>query len=194
MSYFGIIVTFVFVNNIVLNQLIVGNTPLPITRDTKTAVAFGFVIVLMSAVSCLLTWAIYHGILSNFGFEYLQTLVFIMVISGLAIFLELVFSKAVLLGVSLGCMFPVVATNCAVLGICLISVRSAYTAGESFVAGAAAGFGYFLAVILLSVLNENMKKEWIPRPFIGMPITLVSAGLVALAFMAFDEAFLKNLF
>ena len=194
MSYIGIIVSFIFVNNILLSQLFVGRPCLAMSRDTKTACAFGILMICFSAFSCFLAWGVYHGILKSFGLEYLQTLSFIMVITGLTLILEPVFAKAAILSVSAGSLFPLVATNCAVLGVCLISVRSGYTAAESLLAGAAAGAGYFLAVLLLSVLRESMKKEWIPRPFRGIPITFISAGLMALAFMAFDEAFLKNLF
>ena len=194
MTYIGIIVSFVFVNNIVLGQLLAGNDFLEVTRNMKTALTFGVLLVCTAAVSCLATWAVYRGLLAPFGLEYLQTLSFILVITGLVLILELLFGKAAprLFG-RLEPYFPSVATNCAVLGICLTAARSGYTAAESLVAGASAGAGYFLAVLLLTSLREAMRKEWIPRPFQGAPITLISAGLMALAFMAFDEALLKNL-
>jgi electron transport complex protein RnfA len=199
-SYIGIIVSFVFVNNIILSRLLVGKACLETARSTKTALCFGALLVCLSAISCLAAWAVYRGVLVPFGLEYLQTLVFILVITGLTLVLEPVFYWAAksffpkkTSGLSGASLFPLAGTNCAVLGICLIAVRSGYTASESLVAGAAAGAGYFLAILLLSVLREAMKKEWIPRPFQGAPITLISAGLMALAFMAFDAALIKNL-
>ena len=194
MSYIGIIVSFVFVNNIILNLLLAEKDCLEASRSMRAALTFGAFLVCAAAVSCLATWAVYHGLLARFGLEYLQTLCFIMIITGLFLLLELAFGKAApLFSGRLRPLLPSVATNCAVLGICLIAVRSGYTATESLLAGAAAGAGYVLAVILLASLREAMRKEWIPRAFQGTPITLISAGLMALAFMAFDEALLKNL-
>jgi electron transport complex protein RnfA len=194
MSYIGIIVSFVFVNNIILSQLIIGQSFIDITRNRKTAFLFGMVISAAAALCCLATWALYHGILKPFGLDYLQTLTFIMIITGLTPLCDLCFAKTLpALHSRIREVFPLVSTNCAVLGICLISVRSGYTAFESLIAGAAAGAGYSLTLILLSTIREAMRKEWIPRPFQGVPITLISAGLMALAFMAFDEALLKNL-
>jgi electron transport complex protein RnfA len=194
MTYIGIIVSFAFVNNIVLSQLLVGNAFIDMTRDIKTAFSFGIVLSCVAALSCFATWVIYHGVLEPFGLGYLQTLAFIMVITGLTLILELSFEKLLpALHRRASSFFPLVSANCAVLGVCLIAVRSGYSASESFIAGAAAGAGYFLTLLLLSAMREAMKKEWIPRPFQGIPITLISAGLMALAFMAFDEALLKNL-
>jgi electron transport complex protein RnfA len=194
MSYAGIIVSLVFVNNIILSQLIVGQSFLDITRNIKTSFSFGIVLSASAALCCLATWGLYHGLLLPFGLAYLQTLTFIMVITGLTPLFDLCFAKLLPAAHSrVRLFFPLVSTNCAVLGICLISLRSAYTALESLVAGASAGAGYSLTLILLAAMRDAMKKEWIPRPFQGVPITLISAGLMALAFMAFDEALLKNL-
>jgi electron transport complex protein RnfA len=193
-SYAGIIISFVFLNNIILSQLIVGKSFLDITTNIKASFSFGIVLSAAAALCCFATWALYHGILEPFGLGYLQTLTFIMVITGLTPLFDFCFAKTLpTLHRRINAFFPLVSTNCAVLGACLISVRSGYTALESLVAGGAAGAGYFLTLILLSALREAMKKEWIPRPFQGIPITLISAGLMALAFMAFDEALLRNL-
>jgi electron transport complex protein RnfA len=194
MSYLGIIVSLVFANNIILSQLIVGQSFLDITRDIKTSLSFGLVLSAMAALCCLATWALYHAVLLPLGLGYLQTLTFIMLITGLTPLVDLCLAKTLPAPHSrLRAFFPLVSTNCALLGICLISVRSGYSALESLLAGAAAGAGYSLALVLLATMREAMKKEWIPRPFQGVPITLISAGLMALAFMAFDEALLKNL-
>ncbi|MDR1931411.1 MAG: electron transport complex subunit RsxA [Spirochaetales bacterium] len=194
MSYIGIIVSFVFAGNIILSQLLVGKAFIDMTRNMKSAFSFGLVLSCVAALSCLATWILYRGILEPFGLGYLQTLTFILVITGLTLILEFFFEKLpAALRRRASSLLPLVSTNCAVLGLCLISVRSGYSALESLTAGAAAGVGYFLTLFLLSTMREAMKKEWIPRPFRGVPITLISAGLMALAFMAFDEALLKNL-
>jgi electron transport complex protein RnfA len=109
-------------------------------------------------------------------------------------FVELVIQKiSPPLYKALGIYLPLITTNCAVLGIALIAVRNSYGALESFVAGASAGIGFFLAIVLMSALRERFDTEWIPKPFRGVPIAFVTAGLMALAFMAFDKALLKNL-
>ena len=194
MTYIGIIVSFIFINNIILDQLLVGKSFLDVTRNTRAAVSFGIILICVSAISCFFTWTVYHGLLKPVNLEYLQTLLFIIVVTSLTLIIEFLLDKIFpALHRYIKEFFPLVAANCAVLGISLISVRSGYTAGESFAAGGAAGAGYFLAIILLSAIQESSKREWVPRPFQGIPVTLISAGLMALAFMAFDNALLKNL-
>ena len=194
MTYIGILVSFIFVNNIILNQLLVGKGFLDVIQNIKTTLSYGILLVFIASLSCFFTWAVYNGILLPFRLAYLQTIVFIVIITTLTLAIEIVFGRiSPELYRRIKDIFPLIAVNCAVLGICLIAVRSGYTAAESLIAGAAAGTGYFLAVILLAAIQESMKKEWIPQPLRGIPITLISAGLMALAFMAFDEALLKNL-
>jgi electron transport complex protein RnfA len=88
---------------------------------------------------------------------------------------------------------PLITTNCAVLGIALIAVRNDYNALESFVAGFSAGLGFLLAILLMSTLREKLDREWVPKPFRGVPIAFITGGLMAMAFMAFDKALLRNL-
>lgn len=194
MSYAGIIVSFVFVNNIILSQLIVEQPFLDLSRNIRTSVSFGIVLSAMASLCALASWSLYHAILLPLGLEYLQTLTFIMIITGLTPLCDICTAKILPAPHSRArAFFPLISTNCAVLGICLISVRASYTALESLLAGACAGAGYTLTLVFLATLREAMKKEWIPQPFQGIPITLISAGLIALAFMAFDTALLKNL-
>ena len=94
---------------------------------------------------------------------------------------------------ALGIYLPLITTNCAVLGIALIAVRSNYNALESFVAGIAAGLGFLLAIVLMSAIREKLDSEWVPKPLRGTPIAFITGGLMALAFMAFDKALLNNL-
>ena len=94
---------------------------------------------------------------------------------------------------ALGIYLPLITTNCAVLGIALIAVRNNYNALESFVAGFAAGLGFLLAIVLMSTLREKLDTERVPKAFRGIPIAFITGGLMALAFMAFDKALLKNL-
>jgi electron transport complex protein RnfA len=94
---------------------------------------------------------------------------------------------------ALGIYLPLITTNCAVLGIALIAVRNEYNAPESFVAGFSAGIGFLLVMLLMSTLREKLDIEWVPKPLKGVPIAFITGGLMALAFMAFDKALLKNL-
>ncbi len=195
MTYVGIIVTFVFVHNFALSRLL-GICPfIGVSRDLKTSLGLGFAITFVASLSSLTAWAVYHGVLVPLGLRYLEIVVFILVIAGLVRFLEEVVKRASPgLYAVFGGFLPLVTTNCAVLGIALVAVRSGYTAAESFVAGIAAGAGYFLALVLMATLRDSLRKEWVPKPFRGVPITFISAGLMSLAFMAFDHALLKNLF
>jgi electron transport complex protein RnfA len=194
MSYIGIIITFVFVSNFILAQFL-GLCPfIGVSRKVESAVGMGFAVTFVTAIASLATWAVHNLILVPLGIEFLQTITFILVIAGLVQFVELVIQKiSPALYKALGIYLPLITTNCAVLGIALIAVRSQYNAGESFVAGIAAGGGFLLAILLMSTIREKLEMEWIPKPFRGMPIAFVTASLMALAFMAFDKALLKNL-
>ena len=194
MTYVGIIITFVFINNFILTQFL-GLCPfIGVSKNVDSAVGMGFAVTFVMSLASLTTWAIQHWLLVPLGLEFLQTVSFILVIAALVQLVEMVVQKiSPPLYRALGIYLPLITTNCAVLGIALIAVRSDYNALESFVAGFAAGIGFLLAILLMSTLREKLDSEWIPRPFRGTPIAFVSGGLMALAFMAFDKALLRNL-
>lgn len=194
MTYVGIILTFVLVNNFVLSQFL-GLCPfIGVSKNVESAIGMGFAVTFVMALASLTTWAIQHLVLVPLGIEFLQTITFILVIATLVQFVEMVIQKiSTPLYKALGIYLPLITTNCAVLGIALIAVRSDYGPFESFVAGAAAGAGFLLAIVLMSTIRERLDSEWVPRPFRGVPIAFISGGLMALAFMAFDKALLRNL-
>ncbi|MEE9307604.1 MAG: electron transport complex subunit RsxA [Spirochaetia bacterium] len=194
MSYVGIIITFVFINNFILAQFL-GLCPfIGVSRNTDSAVGMGFAVIFVMSMASLATWAVYRLILVPLHIEYLQTISFILIIAALVQLVEMVIMKiSPPLYKALGIYLPLITTNCAVLGIALIAVRSDYNAMESFVAGIAAGIGFLLAIVVMSTIRERLDKEWVPKPFRGVPISFITAGLMALAFMAFDKALLKNL-
>ncbi len=194
MTYIGIIITFVFINNFILTQFL-GLCPfIGVSRNTESAVGMGFAVIFVMSMASITTWAIYNLILVPLGLEFLQTITFILIIATLVQFVEMVIQKvSPPLYKALGIYLPLITTNCAVLGIALIAVRSEYNAPESFVAGFAAGVGFLLAILVMSSLREKLDKEWVPKVFRGVPIAFITAGLMALAFMAFDKALLKNL-
>jgi electron transport complex protein RnfA len=194
MSYIGIIITFVFINNFILSQFL-GLCPfIGVSRKTDSAIGMGFAVIFVMSMASLATWAVYRLILVPLKIEYLQTISFILIIAALVQLVEMVIIRiSPPLYKALGIYLPLITTNCAVLGIALIGVRSDYNALESFVAGIAAGLGFLLAIVVMSTIRERLDQEWVPKPFRGVPIAFITAGLMALAFMAFDKALLKNL-
>jgi len=194
MTYIGIIITFVFINNFILTQFL-GLCPfIGVSKNVDSAVGMGFAVTFVMSIASLTTWAIYRWLLVPLNLGFLQTITFILVIAALVQLVEMVIQKiSPPLYKALGIYLPLITTNCAVLGIALIAVRSNYNALESFVAGFAAGLGFLLAIMLMSTIREKLDSEWVPRPFRGTPIAFITGGLMALAFMAFDKALLRNL-
>lgn len=194
MTYIGIIITFVFINNFILTQFL-GLCPfIGVSKNVESATGMGFAVIFVMALASITTWGIYNFVLIPLHIEFLQTITFILVIAALVQFVEMVIQKiSPPLYKALGIYLPLITTNCAVLGIALINVRSEYNALESFVAGIAAGVGFLLAIVLMSTIREKLNNEWIPKYFRGIPIAFITGGLMALAFMAFDKALLNNL-
>ena len=194
MSLIAIIITYVFINNFILNQFM-GMCPfIGVSKDYESAIGMGFAVTFVTSVASLTTWCIQNFLLVPFGLTYLQTITFILVIAALVQFVEMVVRKvSPSLYKSLGIFLPLITTNCAVLGIAIIAVGKNYNAIESFVAGMAAGLGFLLAIVLMSCIREKLADTDIPKPFKGVPIAFITASLMALAFMAFDAALLNNL-
>jgi electron transport complex protein RnfA len=194
MTYVGIIITFVLVNNFILTQFL-GLCPfVGVSKNVDSAVGMGFAVTFVMSIATLATWVIYTWILVPLNLGFLQTITFILVIAALVQLVEMIIQKiSPALYKALGIYLPLITTNCAVLGMALIAVRSNYNALESFIAGFAAGLGFLLAILLMSTLREKLDAEWVPRPLRGTPIAFITGGLMALAFMAFDKALLRNL-
>jgi Na+-translocating ferredoxin:NAD+ oxidoreductase subunit A len=193
-TYVGIIITFVFINNFILTQFL-GLCPfIGVSKNTESAVGMGFAVTFVMSIASLATWALQRFILVPLGLQFLQTITFILVIAALVQLVEMIVQKiSPPLYKALGIYLPLITTNCAVLGIALIAVRSDYNAFESFVAGFSAGLGFLLAILLMSTIRGKLDAEWVPKPFRGVPIAFITGGLMALAFMAFDKALLRNL-
>ncbi len=194
MTYIGIIITFVFINNFILTQFL-GLCPfIGVSKNVESATGMGMAVTFVMALASISTWVIQNYILIPLHIEFLQTITFILIIAALVQFVELVIQKiSPALYKALGIFLPLITTNCAVLGIALINVRNNYNALESFVAGIAAGLGFLLAILLMSTIRTKLDSEWVPKPFRGIPIAFITGGLMALAFMAFDNALLNNL-
>lgn len=175
------------VNNVVLSQFL-GICPfLGVSKRVETSAGMGaaviFVITIASAVASL----IYDHILVRFGMEYLQTIVFILVIAALVQFVEMFLKKnMVSLYQSLGVYLPLITTNCAVLGVALTNVQKTYNFVESVVNGVGIAVGFTIAIVLLAGVRERIEYNDVPYNFQGSPITLITAGLMSIAFFGFS--------
>ena len=175
------------VNNVVLSQFL-GLCPfLGVSKKVETSAGMGaaviFVITIASAVASL----IYDNILVRFGMEYLQTIVFILVIAALVQFVEMFLKKnMVSLYQSLGVYLPLITTNCAVLGGGLTNVKKSYNFIQSVVNGIGISVGFTIAIILLAGVRERIEHNDVPYNFQGSPIVLITAGLMSIAFFGFS--------
>lgn len=182
-----ILISSSLVNNVVLSQFL-GLCPfLGVSRKTNTATGMGvaviFVITLASAVAGL----IYQYILVPLDITYLQTIVFILVIAALVQFVEMFLKKFIpSLYQSLGVYLPLITTNCAVLGVALTNVQKNYGIVTGIVNGFATAVGFTVSIVILAGIREKMRHNDIPESFQGMPIVLVTAGLMAIAFCGFS--------
>lgn len=184
---FVILVSSSLVNNVVLSQFL-GLCPfLGVSKKTNTAAGMGaavlFVITLASAVAGLL----YQYILKPLHIEYLQTIVFILVIAALVQFVEMFMKKVIpSLYEALGVYLPLITTNCAVLGVALTNVQKEYGVFTGIVNGFATALGFMISIVILAGLREKMEHNDIPESFKGMPVVLLTAGLMAIAFCGFS--------
>jgi len=194
MTYLGIILTYVFVSNLVLSQFL-GLCPfIGVSKNTESAVGMGFAVTFVMSLATLITWALQRFVLVPLNIVFLQTVTFILVIASLVQLVEMAVRKySPPLYQALGIYLPLITTNCGVLGIALISVNADYGPMESFLAGLSAGIGFLLALLLMSGIRERLDTEKVPKHLKGAPIAFISGGLMALAFMAFDKALLSNI-
>lgn len=186
MSLFTILFTAALVNNFVLSQFL-GICPfLGVSKKVETAAGMGGAVLFVITLSSAITSVLYNFLLVPNNLQYLNTIVFIMVIAALVQFVEMVLKKMMpSLYKSLGVYLPLITTNCAVLGVALLSVQNEYTIVESIVNGVGASIGFFLAIILMAGIREKLETSNIPEAFKGTPITLITAGLMAIAFCGF---------
>ena len=184
---FVILIGSSLVNNVVLSQFL-GLCPfLGVSKKIKTAAGMGtagiFVITLASGVAGV----IYRFVLQKFGLEYLQTIVFILVIAALVQFVEMFLRKCMhTLYEALGVYLPLITTNCAVLGVALTNVQKEYGILTGMLNGFATAVGFTVSIVILAGLREKMEYNDIPKPFRGMPAVLLTAGLMAIAFCGFS--------
>ncbi|MBO8468685.1 MAG: electron transport complex subunit RsxA [Spirochaetes bacterium] len=194
MSYLGIVITYVFVQNFILVQFL-GLCPfIGVSKNSESAIGMGVAVTFVTAIASVVCWAVHTFLLAPFGLEYLRTIAFILVIAALVQLVEMVIRKmSPGLYKALGIYLPLITTNCAVLGIAIINIDNGYNLLESFLAGLSAGLGFTMAIILMSNIREKLDMTPVRKVFRGVPIAFISAGLMALAFMMFDKSLLTNL-
>lgn len=175
------------ISNVVLSQFL-GLCPfLGVSKKVDTAVGMGGAVIFVITIASGVAAVIYKGILERFDITYLQTIVFILVIAALVQFVEMFLKKYVpSLYQALGVYLPLITTNCAVLGIALTNVQKNYGIGFSIASGLFTAVGFLIAIVILAGIREKIAYNEIPESFQGMPIVLITAGLMAIAFCGFS--------
>ncbi|OJV20706.1 MAG: electron transport complex subunit RsxA [Bacteroidetes bacterium 41-46] len=195
MEYILIIISAVFVNNILLSQFL-GVCPfLGVSNKVSTAAGMAGAVTFVMSVATLVTYLLQNYVLIPLGIEFMQTVAFILVIAALVQMVEIILKKvSPSLYQALGIFLPLITTNCAVLGVAIIVVSKEFAFGgdpqmlnlaESVVFAIANALGFGLAMILFAGLREQLELANVPKPFKGMPIALITAGILALSFMGF---------
>ncbi len=177
----------ILANNFIFSQFL-GICPfLGVSKKVDTAVGMGFAVTFVMGLASAITWAVNNFILVPLDLMYMQTVAFILVIASLVQFIEMFLQKSMpSLYTALGVYLPLITTNCAVLGVALLNIQEGYNFIESVVYGITGGIGFLVAIVLFASIRERLVFAEYPKSFEGFPIALVTAGLMALAFMGFS--------
>lgn len=188
MKIFYIILGSILVNNFVLSRFLGICSFLGVSKRTDTAFGMGLAVTFVMALASFISYIVFHWILVPLHIEYLYTLAFIVVIAALVQFVEMVIRKTNIgLYKALGIYLPLITTNCAVLAVAVINMNEGYNLIESVINGISAALGYFLAICLLAGIRERIdNNEKMPTALRGFPISLVTAGLMSIAFLGFQ--------
>lgn len=197
LSLILLIITAIFVNNVVLSQFL-GICPfLGVSKKIETAKGMGMAVTAVLVVATIVTYLVQHYILNVFGLEYLQTIAFILVIAALVQMIEIILKKTMpALYQALGVFLPLITTNCCVLGVSILVIQKDYDLIQGIFYALSIGLGFLLAMLIFSGLREQLELVNVPKPFRGVPIALITASLLAMAFMGFSgvDGGLKILF
>ncbi|MGM9689293.1 MAG: electron transport complex subunit RsxA [Bacteroidaceae bacterium] len=197
MNLILIIIVAIFVNNVVLAQFL-GICPfLGVSKKVDTASGMGMAVTAVLVVATIVTYLIQVYVLNTFGLEYLQTIAFILVIAALVQMIEMILKKTMpALYQALGVFLPLITTNCCILGVAILVIQKDYDLLEGIIYALSTGVGFLLAMVLFAGLREQLDLVDVPKPFRGVPIALVTASLLAMAFMGFSgvDGGLKILF
>lgn len=185
-SLIVILMSSVLINNYVLSRFL-GICPfLGVSKKLNQAVGMGVAVTLVMLIASAVTWPIQYYVLDKNGLSYMQTIVFILVIATLVQFIEIALKKLMpSLHKSLGVYLPLITTNCAVLGVTINNITDGYNFVESVVSSLGCGLGFLLAMVLFSGLRSKIDERYVPKAFKGLPITLIAASFISLAFFGF---------
>jgi len=187
MEYIIIFIAAVFVNNIVLSQFL-GICPfLGVSKKVDTAIGMGTAVTFVLTIATIVTFLIQKYVLNEFGLAYLQTIIFILIIAALVQMVEIVLKKvSPALYQALGVFLPLITTNCAILGVAILVIQKEYNLLQSIVFAVSTALGFALALIIFAGIREQLARSNVPVAMQGIPIALITAGLLAMAFMGFS--------
>ena len=187
LTYISIIITAIFVNNIVFSQFL-GICPLiGVSKRISSATGMGAAVTFVIALATVATWLLQEYLLVPLELQYMQTIVFILVIAFLVQMLEIIMKKVMpSLYQALGVFLPLITTNCAVLGVAITVVQRQYSLLESITYSISTAIGFALALVIFAGIREQLELTNVPKAMRGVPIALISAGLLAMAFMGFS--------
>ena len=187
MEYFVIIISAIFVNNILLSQFM-GICPfLGVSTKVSTAAGMGAAVTFVMTIASIAAYLLQYYVLVSLHIEYMQTIVFILVIAALVQMVEIILKKvSPALYQALGVFLPLITTNCAVLGVAVLLVQKELNLGESVVFAVSTAIGFTLAMVLFAGLRERLDIEKLPKAMKGIPIALITASILAMAFMGFS--------
>lgn len=174
------------VNNVVLSQFL-GLCPfIGVSKKTDTAAGMGAAVIFVIMIASAVTYGLYYAILVPFNLEYLQTIVFILVIAALVQLVEMILKKFIKpLYQALGVYLPLITTNCAVLGVAISNIDNGYSFGESMASSFGTSVGFLISIVILAGIREKSENNNIPKAFRGTPMVLLASGLMAIAFTGF---------
>ena len=186
-SYFAIVVGAILVNNVVLAQFL-GICPfLGVSSKVETSLGMGAAVTFVMALTAVVAWSIQIFILDPLQIQYMQTIVFILVIAALVQMVEIILKKlSPSLYQALGIFLPLITTNCAVLGVAILMIQKEFSVLQSVVYSVSTALGFALALVLFAGIRERLEMEDVPVAFRGTPIALITAGILAMAFMGFS--------
>ena len=187
MIYITIFIAAVFVNNIVLSQFL-GVCPfLGVSKKISTALGMSGAVAFVLTLATIITWLIFHYLLEPYELTFLQTISFILVIAALVQLVEIILKKVSKpLYQALGVYLPLITTNCAILGVAILVIQKEFNLLESVVYGFSTAIGFGLALVLFAGIREQLSHTKLPKGMQGMPVALLVAGLLAMAFMGFS--------
>lgn len=187
MELIGIIIVAIFVNNVVFAQFL-GICPfLGVSKKVDTAIGMGVAVMFVLTISTIVTYLIQKGILEPFNLQYLQTISFILIIASLVQIVEIVLKKtSPALYEALGVFLPLITTNCVILGVAILVIQKDFNLLESVIYAVATAIGYAIAIIIFSSIREQLALTKVPKAMKDIPIALITAGIIAMAFMGFS--------